>query len=52
MGVSRQEYWGGVPLPSPIQDLSMEKTMNFLLRVVNVIYDSNGFPNNEQTLPS
>ena len=35
--------------PSNFETLT---NMNFLLRVVNAIYDSNGFPNNEQTLHS
>ena len=30
MGFSRQEYWSGVPLPSPIQFLLIKKTFSLL----------------------
>ena len=33
MGVSRQEYWSGVPLPSPPLPLIMDKTMTELNQV-------------------
>ena len=31
MGFSRQEYWSGVPLPSPILDIEKSKTIIFIL---------------------
>ena len=40
MGFSRQEYWSGVPLPSPRSDANLQLTLNkpFLFSSLNLIY--------------
>ena len=43
MGFSRQEYWSGLPLPSPIQTLkhitvSEDLSVNCLLQIVSLIW--------------
>ena len=35
MGFSRQEYWSGVPFPSPIQDLEAVLPLGFVLASVS-----------------
>ena len=39
MGFSRQEYWSGVPLPSPILLLVISKTQNFAI-LENLSHDN------------
>ena len=48
MGFSRQEYWSGVPLPSPIQILGFlylcEHTIDILIRITTNLQVALGFP--------
>ena len=40
MGFSRQEYWSGVPLPSPLTSLSYCYSLFFVCFLISVIYFS------------
>ena len=46
MGFSRQEYWSGVQLPSPIGILGEEKEKRAPNRVMQIFTDINGKPDN------
>ena len=40
MGFSRQEYWSGVPLPSPLMTLQGSKRENDTLHAAGLLFDS------------
>ena len=42
MGFSRQEYWSGVPLPSPNMDLNIPKFWGVVLFLYNFIWSQKG----------
>ena len=42
MGFSRQEYWSGVPLPSPVEDTQQGKKAQMAEFGVTVVLDTNG----------
>ena len=50
MGFSRQEYWSGVPLPSPSEMLLLPKNLKELLGKYNGTYGENKVRQSIQTM--